>query len=103
WTSPACSWAARCMSRCRGVLALAVVAELFVPAAGAHPSTTPQLVGQTIMTGFAGTDPSGELLGRIRRGEVGGVILFGGNIASDAAARSLVSRLQAAAAAGANA
>ena len=54
------------------------------------------------MTGFAGTHPSAQLLGRIRRGEVGGVILFGGNIADDAAARSVVSQLQAAAAAGGN-
>ena len=54
------------------------------------------------MTGFAGTHPSAELLGRIRRGEVGGVILFRGNIASDASAKSLVARLQAAAAAGGN-
>lgn len=54
------------------------------------------------MTGFAGTSPSTELLGRIRRGEVGGVILFGANITSDAVARALVGRLQAAAAAGGN-
>jgi beta-N-acetylhexosaminidase len=90
------------MSRCSRALALAAIAALFVSAAGARPSTTAQLVGQTIMTGFSGTRPSTELLGRIRRGEVGGVILFGANIASDAAARSLVSRLQAAAAAGGN-
>jgi beta-N-acetylhexosaminidase len=90
------------MSRCSRALVLAAVAALFVPAAGARPPTTAQLVGQTIMTGFAGTRPSAELLGRIRRGEIGGVILFGGNISSDAAARSLVSRLQAAAAAGGN-
>src|SRR5580765_268455 len=101
-TSPACSWAARCMSRCSRALALAAAAALFVPAAGARQSTTAQLVGQTIMTGFAGTRPSAQLLGRIRRGEVGGVILFGGNIASDAAAQSLVSRLQAAASSGGN-
>jgi beta-N-acetylhexosaminidase len=90
------------MSRCSRALALAAIAALFVPAAGARQSTTAQLVGQTIMTGFSGMRPSAELLGRIRRGEVGGVILFGGNIASDAAARSLVSQLQAAAAAGGN-
>jgi beta-N-acetylhexosaminidase len=90
------------MSRCSGLLAFAAVAALFVPAAGAERSTRAQLVGQTIMTGFAGTQPSAELLGRVRRGEVGGVILFGGNIVSDDAARSLVSRLQAAAAAGGN-
>jgi beta-N-acetylhexosaminidase len=54
------------------------------------------------MTGFAGTTPSAALLGRIRRGEVGGVILFGANISSDAGARALAARLQAAARAGGN-
>src|SRR6185312_13341538 len=73
-----------------------------VPAAGAGEPDLPRLVGQTIMTGFAGAQPSAELLGRIRRGEVGGVILFGGNITSDEGARALVTRLQAAAAAGGN-
>src|SRR5256885_16914303 len=90
------------MSRCSGLLAFAAVAALFVPAAGAERSTRAQRVGQTIMPGFAGTQPSAELLGRVRRGEVGGVILFGGNIVSDDAARALVARLQAAAAAGGN-
>jgi beta-N-acetylhexosaminidase len=54
------------------------------------------------MTGFAGTQPSAELLARIRRGEVGGVIFFGGNLPSATAAGALVRRLQAAAQAGGN-
>jgi beta-N-acetylhexosaminidase len=90
------------MSRCRTALAAVALAAACVPAAGARPADLTRLVGQTIMTGFAGTQPSAALLDRIRRGEVGGVILFGGNIASDAAARRLVARLQAAAAAGGN-
>src|SRR5439155_1882723 len=61
-----------------------------------------RLVGQTIMTGFSGRHPSAALLQRIRRGEIGGVILFRGNLAGAAGARALVARLQAAAAAGGN-
>jgi beta-N-acetylhexosaminidase len=54
------------------------------------------------MTGFAGTQPDGALLARIRAGQVGGVILFAANIASPGAARDLVGELQRAAAAGGN-
>jgi len=54
------------------------------------------------MTGFAGTTPSAALLARIKQGKVGGVILFGANISSDAGVRSLAARLQAAARAGGN-
>ena len=54
------------------------------------------------MTGFAGTQPDRALLARIRAGQVGGVILFGANIASPGAARDLVGELQRAAAAGGN-
>jgi len=72
------------MSRCSAAFAALVAVGTFaVPAAGAGEPDLPRLVGQTIMTGFAGAQPSAELLGRIRRGEVGGVILFGGNITSD--------------------
>ena len=90
------------MSRCRTAFAVVALAAACVPAAGARTADLTRLVGQTIMTGFAGTQPSAALLDRIRRGEVGGVILFGGNIASDDAARRLVDRLQAAASAGGN-
>jgi beta-N-acetylhexosaminidase len=44
--------------------------------------------------------PSADLLGRIRRGEIGGVVLFGSNITSAAQLRRLTSSLQAAARAG---
>jgi beta-N-acetylhexosaminidase len=37
-------------------------------------------VGRRIVTGMAGTFPSRSLRGRVRRGEVGGVILFGPNV-----------------------
>jgi beta-N-acetylhexosaminidase len=49
---------------------------------------------------MTGTTPSAELLERVRRGEVGGVILFGFNVTTSAALVSLTRRLQDAAAAG---
>jgi beta-N-acetylhexosaminidase len=91
------------MSRSSAALVAAVaLAAGCVSDAGAKQPDLARLVGQTIMTGFAGTAPSAALLARIRRGEVGGVILFGANITSDAGARSLVARLQGAARAGGN-
>ena len=57
-----------------------------------------QLVGQKLVVAMHGTSPSADLLGRIRRGEVGGVILFGANIASPPQLVSLTRQLQQAAA-----
>ncbi|MGH2467866.1 MAG: glycoside hydrolase family 3 N-terminal domain-containing protein [Candidatus Limnocylindrales bacterium] len=62
--------------------------------------TLAQLVGQKLVVAMAGTVPSADLLGRIRRGEVGGVILFGANITSAAEVRALTGALHAAAAEG---
>jgi len=62
--------------------------------------TYAQLVGQKLMVAMSGTTPSSDLLGRVGRGEVGGVILFGSNITSAAALRALSATLQAAAANG---
>lgn len=47
-----------------------------------------------------GLTPSADLLGRIRRGEVGGIIIFSFNIAGPAPLTALVAKLGAAAAAG---
>ena len=47
-----------------------------------------------------GTTPSTSLLGRVQRGEVGGIVLFGFNITTKSALISAISKLQAAAAAG---
>ena len=55
-----------------------------------------------VMAGMSGTTPSSELLARVRAGEVGGVILFGSNIASHAQVRDAVQTLQAEAARGGN-
>jgi beta-N-acetylhexosaminidase len=62
--------------------------------------TAAQLIGQKLMVAMSGTTPSSDLLGRIRRGEVGGVILFGSNISSASQVAALTRKLRDAAAAG---
>lgn len=59
-----------------------------------------QLVGQKLMVAMSGTTPSADLLGRIERGEVGGVILFSFNISTAGKLRALTRKLAQAAAAG---
>ena len=73
--------------------------------AGAAPSaatapTLAQLIGQKLVVRMDGTTPSASLLGRIKRGEVGGVILLGFNITTRSALITLTRKLRAAAAAG---
>jgi beta-N-acetylhexosaminidase len=82
--------------------AFAAAAVVACPASAVAPKSFEQLVGQTIVTGLSGQAPSASLLARIRSGQVGGVVLFGRNIGSDADVARLVSQLQAAAAAGGN-
>lgn len=62
--------------------------------------TIAQLIGQKLVVRMDGLSPSPALLGRIQRGEVGGVILFGANITTADALRRLTATLRAAAAAG---
>jgi beta-N-acetylhexosaminidase len=62
--------------------------------------TLAQLVGQKLVIRMEGTTPSASLLGRIRRGEVGGVILFGDNIVNATQLKALTSALHNAAKAG---
>ena len=69
------------------------------------PSPTPgpslaQLIGQKLMVAMDGTTPSAGLLARITAGQVGGVILFGRNITTEAALKKLTAALQGAATAG---
>ena len=60
-----------------------------------------QLVGQRLIVAMDGTtSPSPGLLGRIRRGEIGGVILFGRNVTTATALRALTKQLRDAATAG---
>ncbi len=61
-----------------------------------------RLVGQLLMGRMTGPTPSLELLGRIRRGELGGVILFADNITTDARTKATIGRLQAVAREGGN-
>jgi beta-N-acetylhexosaminidase len=68
-------------------------------ATSVHPPIA-QLIGQKLVVRMQGLTPSADLLGRIQRGEVGGVILFGSNISTAAALRTLTATLRGAAAAG---
>jgi beta-N-acetylhexosaminidase len=77
------------------------------PATTSGSATTPtgrptlaQMIGQKLVVRMEGRTPSADLLGRIRRGEVGGVILFGANITTKAALITLTHSLRAAARAG---
>ena len=56
------------------------------------------MIGQKLVVKMEGTTPSADLLNRIRRGEVGGVILFGANVTTPAALEAVTARLQNAAA-----
>lgn len=62
--------------------------------------TLAQLVGQKLVVRMDGATPSADLLGRIARGEVGGVILFGPNVTTPAALVALTGQLRDAAVAG---
>ncbi len=62
--------------------------------------TLAQLVGQKLMVRMAGRRPSRALLARVRRGEIGGVVLLASNITTRAALIELTRSLQQAAAAG---
>src|SRR4051812_13749668 len=85
------------------VLAAATATALAVTsrpsgAASRAPSLA-QLVGQTIVVRMRGSTPGAGFLARVRRGEVGGVVLFSENYGSAGPGR-LVRQLQAAATAG---
>ncbi len=88
-----------------GPVALVTPAGARATAAGTTVSvvaspTIAQLIGQKLIVRMDGLTPSADLLGRIRRGEVGGVILFGTNVSTATQVRALTATLRAAAAAG---
>src|SRR5688500_1384473 len=60
-----------------------------------HELTPRQLAGQRIVAGFRGYKPPAELLDRIARGEVGGVILFRRNVKSRDQVAQAVQEMQA--------
>jgi beta-N-acetylhexosaminidase len=78
----------------------ATVGAATVSAATTAAPTIAQLIGQKLVVRMQGLTPSANLLGRIRRGEVGGVILFGSNVSTAAALTTLTTTLRGAAAAG---
>ena len=69
-------------------------------AVAASPPTVAQLVGQKLVVRMDGTVPSASLLGRARRGEIGGVFLRSHSFDSAAQVSSATGALQAAASAG---
>ena len=71
-------------------------------AAAAGPVPLARLVGQTVMARVNGTTASSDFLARVRRGEVGGVIIFGDSFTSPAGLRALITSLQTAAKEGGN-
>src|SRR5436190_1651590 len=81
------------------VIVLGTLPAARAPAARATPAvpSTPELVGQRLVVAMSGQRASPALLGRIRRGEIGGVILFGFNIAGPTQLQRLTAQLQAAA------
>ena len=65
------------MTRSPGLLALLVLVAVLAGAApAASGPTTQQLVGQLLLVRMQGATPSPAFLERIRRGQVGGVVLF---------------------------
>jgi beta-N-acetylhexosaminidase len=76
--------------------ALAPLCEELTEPTAATP-TLEQLVGQKLMVRMGGTKPSAKLLRRVRRGEVGGIVLLASNVRDRAQLRTLTRRLQRAA------
>jgi beta-N-acetylhexosaminidase len=85
-------------------LAAIVLAAGLVAGAAAAPAVTPpplaRLVGARLVVGVDGTTASPSLLERVRRGQVGGVILMGSNVRNAPQVRTLTASLRAAATAG---
>lgn len=89
--------------------AATTVAPLTVPAGAPRVTTAvaklglAKALGQTLAGSYLGAAPPQALLGRIRRGELGSVILFAGNVAGGITrTRAAVDRLQRAAQGGGN-
>ena len=109
------AWYVGCMARWsprrrHGGRAAACAAAAICALAGGGPATAAsqpavspslaQLVGQRLVVAITGTRANAQILARIRAGEVGGVILFGGNISTPGQVTALTASLQAAARAG---
>src|SRR5919199_1067968 len=81
-------------------LALAVAALLAAPASASAAPSLRHLIGSRLLVAMHGTRPDAQLLQRVRRGEVAGVILFGSNIEGPRQLRALTAALRRAARAG---
>jgi beta-N-acetylhexosaminidase len=79
--------------------AAVLLAALSASAAAPAQPTLTQLVGQHLLVRMHGTTPSAAFLGRVRRGEIGGVVLFQDN-GTAAQLPGLIGMLQSAARAG---
>ncbi|HEX6725557.1 MAG TPA: glycoside hydrolase family 3 N-terminal domain-containing protein [Gaiella sp.] len=91
----------------RRVILAAVVVTVGLAAGAAaapKPASPPlaKLVGARLAVGIGGTTASASLLERIRRGQVGGVILMGSNVRNTPQVRALTASLRAAATSGGN-
>ncbi|MGA9761151.1 MAG: glycoside hydrolase family 3 N-terminal domain-containing protein [Gaiellaceae bacterium] len=87
------------------ILAIALSAAFLLLSQGSSAErlqqpTLSQLVGQHLLVRMKGMAPTASLLARVRRGEIGGVVLFTDNYRSPEGARRLIVKLQAAARAG---
>ena len=76
---------------------LALVVAGASPARETAAPTLAQLVGQKLVVSMSGTTPSASRLRRVRRGDVGGVILHRFNFRTSAQLRRITSSLQGAA------
>jgi len=79
---------------------LACLAAWAASAPAATSTPLAELVGSRLVVGIDGTAPSPALLGRVRRGEVGGVILMGANVRTAPQVRAMTASLREAARAG---
>ena len=68
----------------------------------AIPRSPAKLLGQRLMVTMVGPTPDATLLNQLRRGEAGGVIIYGPNIVSRPQLTAVISALQQAARAGGN-
>ena len=93
------------MTRRVALAAAVAFAGLAAGAAAAPDAASPplaKLVGARLVVGVDGTTASQSLLARIRRGQVGGVILMGSSVRNAPQVRALTASLRAAATAGGN-
>ena len=85
-----------------GIAGFGVMIALAASGAAARPAALPsvtQMVGQLLVVRMQGHVPSTDFLARVRRGEIGGVVLYGDNY-GPAGPTLLIRKLQGAAAEG---